>query len=164
MSARPEEAVQELRDGAQAPSGHASRFGWLRHAFAVDPPGPAEPTPEQREAVEWICRQIVDRRMSLPGLMALEVFRPLGFLSSQAMHFAQPAVWAIAPPSLVDGWQHVATYLEQRGAIEWIAQRVESLQAEADAANAARSRHRAEPPEPPDPSGPADAPAPPNTH
>jgi hypothetical protein len=38
---------------------------WLKHAFAVDPPGPAEPTPLQRAAAETICREIVRSRHRL---------------------------------------------------------------------------------------------------
>ena len=45
----------------------------LKHAFAVDEPGAAEPTPEQQPAVDWFCRQVSRRRLTVPGLVALEM-------------------------------------------------------------------------------------------
>ena len=66
-----------------------SKQGW-RHAFAVDPPGPAEPTVFQRPAVDWVCTQIAKRHLSTPGLIFLEMTRPLNWLSAQAMHYSKP--------------------------------------------------------------------------
>ena len=34
---------------------------WLKHAFAVDPPGPAEPTDEQRLAIDRVVEEVVRR-------------------------------------------------------------------------------------------------------
>ena len=55
-----------------------------------------QPTPEQQAPVEWFCRQVAKRRLATPGVIALEMSRPLNFLASQLMHFFSPAVWAIA--------------------------------------------------------------------
>ena len=44
-------------------------MNWLKHAFAVDPPGPAEPTDAQRVPVDKICREIVPRHMTTPALL-----------------------------------------------------------------------------------------------
>ncbi|MCA9286912.1 MAG: hypothetical protein KDA22_16940 [Phycisphaerales bacterium] len=106
------------------------RLDRIKHAFAVDPPGPAEPTPEQREAAEWVCAKIVERRLSTPGLMMLEMARPLNFLSAQMMHFVHPGVWAVAAQSTSAGWRHFAEFLERRGALEWMARRIEQMEAE----------------------------------
>lgn len=109
------------------------RLGWrttLRQAFAVDPSGPAEPTPEQREAVEWLCRKLAKRGLSTPALMLLEMSRPLNAVASAGMQAMQPAVWAIASGATTAHYEHLAAYLERRGSIEWMSKRVEELAAE----------------------------------
>ncbi len=57
----------------------------LRHAFAVDPPGPAEPTPGQQQIVDAFCRWVARRHLTTPGLIVLEMSRPLNWLSAQVM-------------------------------------------------------------------------------
>ncbi|MCP3905708.1 MAG: hypothetical protein GY715_18945 [Planctomycetes bacterium] len=102
----------------------------LRHAFHVDPPGPAEPTPQQQPAVDWFCQQIARRQLTTPGLIALEMGRPLNFIASQAMHFLSPGVWAVAPNRMYEGYKHFAEFLEHRGAMEYLEQRIEHFEAE----------------------------------
>jgi hypothetical protein len=102
----------------------------LKHAFAVDPPGPAEPTEGEREAVEWFCRQVAKRQLSTPGLIALEMSRPLNFLASQAMHFFAPGVWAVARQESYEGYKHFAAFLERRGSMEYLERRIEELERE----------------------------------
>ena len=101
---------------------------WLRHAFAVDKPGPAEPTPPQKEVVDKICRQIVKRHLSTPSLVFLEMSRPLNFIGSQVMHFFAPFVSAMTDSQ---GHRHFALFLEQRGSIDYICRRIEELEEEA---------------------------------
>lgn len=103
---------------------------WLKNAFAVDAPGPAEPTEAQREVVERVVRQIVKRHLTTPALLFLEMSRPLNFIGSQTMHFFKPFVAAIADAR---GYEHFATFLEQRGSIEHICRRLEAVEAEAAA-------------------------------
>ncbi len=102
----------------------------LRHAFAVDAPGPAEPTEQQKPGVEWVCRQIAKRHMTTPGLIGLEMVRPLNWIGAQVMHFASPGVWAIAPSHSYGSYMHFARFLEQRGSIEYMCRRIEELEAE----------------------------------
>ncbi len=102
----------------------------LKHAFAVDEPGPAEPTDAQRPAVEWICTQIAKRHLSTPGLIFFEMMRPLNYLGAQVMHFTRPGVWAIAPRRIYGGYIHFAEFLEQRGSLEYMCRRIEQLEAE----------------------------------
>lgn len=106
---------------------------WLKHAFAVDPPGPAEPTDEQRAAVDTICGEVVRRRMVLPALMALEMSRPLNYVGSQAIHFFTPIISALTD---ADAHRHVAEFLEKRGSVEYLCSRIEELEAERSAAKA----------------------------
>ena len=105
---------------------------WFKHAFAVDPPGAAEPTPEQAEVVEWLCKQIVKRHLTTPALAALEMSRPLNYIGSQTLHFFQPFVSAIQSKHGHEGYCQFATYLEKRGSIEYICHRIEELEDECE--------------------------------
>ncbi len=104
----------------------------LKHAFAVDPPGPSEPTPQQQPAVDWFCRQVAKRHLTTPGLIALEMSKPLNFLASQAMFFFAPGVWALARQQTYDGYRHFASFLERRGSLEYLVQRIEHFEEEYD--------------------------------
>jgi hypothetical protein len=112
---------------------------WLRHAFAVDAPGPAEPSEAQRAVVEGVCVQIVKRHLSTPAIAFLEMSRPMNFVGAQTMHFFQPFVAALAN---VEEYRHFAEFLEQRGSIGYICRRIEALEVAAE-------RREAGPDEPP---------------
>ena len=103
---------------------------WLKHAFAVEKPGPAEPTDSQRPAVERICREIVRRRLSTPALFGLELARPLNFVGAQSLHFFAPFISVFTDSH---GHREFAKYLERRGSIEFICRRIEELEREATA-------------------------------
>ena len=102
----------------------------LRHAFAVDPPGEAEPTEEQQAPVDWVCRQVARRRLTTAGLVTLELSRPLNFVASQAMIFVSPVIWAFARKLTYEQYQHFAAFLERRGSIDYLTRRIEQLEAE----------------------------------
>jgi hypothetical protein len=94
--------------------------GWraaLRHAFAIEPPGPAEPTPAQREALDPLLREIRRRGMAMPAGVFLESLHPLNGVGAQTMHFMQPFATAVLDPLR---YQALAEYLQRRGSIEWI--------------------------------------------
>ena len=112
----------------------------FRHAFAVDPPGAAEPTPEQQEPVDWICRQIAKRHLTTPAIAFLEMSRPLNYLSAQLGHFIAPSVWALARRLTYEQYKHFVTYLESRGSIEYIVRRVVHFEQEYEQAEAERRR------------------------
>jgi hypothetical protein len=101
---------------------------WLKHAFAVDPPGPAEPTTEQRQAVDAVCRQIVKRHLTTPTLLFLEMSRPLNYLGSQLLHFFAPVLSVLTSRQ---GHRHFAAFLEHRGSIDYLCRRIEELEAQA---------------------------------
>jgi hypothetical protein len=101
---------------------------WLRHAFAVEKPGPSEPTPQQKEVVDDVCRQIIKRHLTTPSLAFLEMSRPLNFIGSQVMHFFAPFVSALTDS---EGHRHFALFLEHRGSIDYIYRRIEELEEEA---------------------------------
>lgn len=102
----------------------------MRHAFAVDPPGAAVPTPEQAEVVDRICRQIVKRRLTTPGLLMLEVFRPLNYLGAQMGHVVAPGIWAIVREETHEAYCDFLRFLEQRGSMEYMGRRIEAIEAE----------------------------------
>ncbi|MBT8485426.1 MAG: hypothetical protein HKO59_01990 [Phycisphaerales bacterium] len=102
----------------------------IKHAFAVDPPGSATPTPEQQPAVDWVCKQVARRHLTMPGLIALEMSRPLNFMAAQTMHFFAPAVSALARHQTRDHYNHFAQFLEQRGSFLYLAERVEHFEEE----------------------------------
>jgi hypothetical protein len=100
----------------------------LRHAFAVDPPGEATPTPPQQEPVDRFCREVARRHLTTPAVIALEMSRPLNYLASQAMHFFSPGVWALARHQTYDQYRHFAAFLERRGSIDYLVRRVEHFE------------------------------------
>jgi hypothetical protein len=105
-------------------------MNWFKHAFHVDPPGPAEPTPDEQPAVEWVCRQVAKRHLTTPGLIGLEMSRPLNWLGAQAMHVFSPGVWAIVRQQTFENYQQFANFLERRGSIEYLCRRIEELEVE----------------------------------
>ena len=101
---------------------------WLKHAFAVEGPGPAEPTEAQRVIIEKLCREVVRRRMTTPALLMLETGRPLNYVSAQLLHFFQPMLSFLANAA---EYQAFTEFLEQRGSIDYIVARLETLNEEA---------------------------------
>ena len=100
---------------------------WLSRAFAVEPPGPTEPSDEQRAVVDRVCREVVRRQLVTPALMFLEMSRPLNYITAQTLHFFAPFVSIVAGGH---GHRHFAAFLEQRGSIEYMVRRIEELEAE----------------------------------
>ncbi|MBA3311975.1 MAG: hypothetical protein M3552_07780 [Planctomycetota bacterium] len=100
----------------------------FRHAFAVEKPGPAEPSPEQAALVDRVCREVVRRRLTTPALVALEMSRPLNFVTAQLIHFFDPLLRSFGD---VNAPREFATFLERRGSIDYLAKRIEELEAEA---------------------------------
>jgi hypothetical protein len=99
---------------------------WLKHAFAVDPQGAAEPNDAQRLVIDRLCAEVVRRRMTTPALLALEMGRPLNYVSAQLLHFFQPFLAIIADTA---DYEQLASFLEQRGSAEYIAMRLDALEA-----------------------------------
>jgi hypothetical protein len=102
----------------------------IRHAFAVDRPGPAEPTPPQREPVDWLCKLAARKSLTGPALVALELCRPLNWVFAQGMHFFRPGVWAVTPDRFFARYRSFAEFLEHRGSIEYMVRRVEQFEQE----------------------------------
>ena len=114
----------------------------LRHAFAVDPPGPVEPTPQEQEAVERFCQWFARRHWSTPSVVLLETIRPLNYVISQGMHFFAPGVSAIVRQPSYERYGQLAEFLERRGSIEYLARRIEQIEQD----HRAQERQRHDPP------------------
>lgn len=117
------------------PARRGSLADRMRHAFAVDPSGPATPTPEQQEPVDWFCRQVAMRHLTTPGIIALEMSRPLNWVGAQLLHCFGPGVWSIVQQQTYQHYKHFATFLEHRGSLEYMARRIEEFEAEFDRAS-----------------------------
>lgn len=104
-------------------------MSWIKHAFAVDPPGPAEPDDVQREVVDRLCREVVRKGMTTPALAFLEMSRPLNNVGSMTLHYFKPIVSAIFDTKHYDAF---ARFLEHRGSIEYICRRIEAVEEERD--------------------------------
>lgn len=100
----------------------------LKHAFAVEGADPPEPSAPEQDVADQLCRAIVDRRLTVPALMFLEMSRPLGFIGAQAIHFFTPLVSSVTDSQ---AHRHLATFLERRDAIEFLCSRIEELESQA---------------------------------
>jgi hypothetical protein len=89
----------------------------LRHAFAVEPAGPAVPTPEERAALDPLLSEIRRRGLAGPAALFLEGLTPLNGIGAQALHFMQPFATAVLDPVR---YATLTRYLERRGSIAWL--------------------------------------------
>ena len=110
----------------------AERRSWkqgLRHAFGVEAPSPVAPDEEDRARIDELLRRIVAREMTGPAVLLLESWRPMNGVTAQAMHALTPFVGLVADASV---WERLARYLQRRGSIPWILDRLEAMQAHRD--------------------------------
>ncbi len=94
----------------------------FKKAFAVDKPGEAEPSKHFAEIVEKVAKAVARRHMTTPALMALEMGRPLNFVAAQAIHFFRPIISVVLDTRDI---KEFATFLEQRGSVEYLCRRLE---------------------------------------
>jgi len=132
----------------------------IRHAFAVEKPGAAEPTERQREVIDLLCAAIVRRHMTTPAITMLEMSRPMNYLFANAMHVAQPAMAVLVrllrfagvgsgAGKKEDGddsgeggknpvgrrlheedWTAISSFLEKRGSFDYMCERIEYFEEE----------------------------------
>ncbi len=93
--------------------------GW-KHAFHVDDPDSINPTEEQKKVIDKLCRGIIRRGLTTPAIIGVEMGRPLNFIGSQTM---------LVP---TESWKAMAEFLEHRGSVDWIRNRIEELEQEMD--------------------------------
>jgi hypothetical protein len=104
--------------------------------MASEPPPLA---PEDLALLERLAARIVDLRLEVPAILALETSKPLALLASQAMIFFEPIAQALFPGP---DYRRLARLVEKREAMETLAtlieRRAEQMRAERRAARAAR--------------------------
>lgn len=105
-------------------------MNWLKHAFAIDSTTDAVPTASQEILIDRVCREVIRRGLSLPARMVLESSAPMHFLAGQTLRFMEPVLaTALDARELRD----FATFVERRGAVEYICRRLDQLQSNRDA-------------------------------
>jgi len=115
-------------------------LAWLKHAFAVEPADAFRPSEEEAALVNRLARVVVRRGLTAPALIALECSRNLNFLASQVLMFFAPMVQL-----LFDSREYTVftAFLERRGSIEYMCQRIEAIADELAAP--ARGSHASSP-------------------
>jgi len=114
----------------------------------------AKPEPlsaEDEALIDRLAVRVVELRMDLPAILALESGRPLGFLASQAMVFFEPFARSIFR---LPDYRRFATLIERRDTIEKLVTRIETRADEADRERRAakakdRERRKGAAPQPP---------------
>lgn len=87
-----------------------------------------ELTDEQRDAIlERIARAIVQRGMSAPAVLFLELNKPLSFVASQSLIVLTPF---LAPFVGIDNVHRYSRLLEKRENVERLIERIEQLEHE----------------------------------
>lgn len=99
---------------------------WLAHAFAVERAEDFSPSDEQQQIADHICQEIIRRDMVTLAILSLETCRPLNYIGSQAIHFFSPFLSILVDRT---AQKTFAEFLEQRGSIDWMCQRLETLSA-----------------------------------
>ena len=93
--------------------------------------------------LERLAARVVDLRLEVPAILALETGKPLSLLASQAMIFFEPIAQALFPGVQ---YRRYAALAEKRDAIESLITQIETCseraRAERRAAHAARQRPR----------------------
>lgn len=127
----------------------ASWLEKLRHAFAVPERGSLVVPEETRVLIDSVCRELVARQLADPALVLLEMSRPMNYVGAQALHALTPLLGVVARPQTIG---QLAEFLEQRGSVEYVCERIETLRTESrEAAGPSRAppASAAPPPTPP---------------
>jgi len=86
-----------------------------------DPEKP--PLPEEEDAVlEKLAKKVVEWRMAVPAIIALESVKPLNFIGSQAMVFFEPIIQAVFN---IKDYDTFRIALEKRETIEILLLKIE---------------------------------------
>ncbi len=89
--------------------------------MAADP-APLEPA--DLELLERLARRVVELRLEVPAILALESARPLSVIAGQALVFFQPFVTGLF--ALPD-YERLAALLQRRDALDLLVERLEAL-------------------------------------
>ena len=112
--------------------------GW-KHAFYIEDQDSINPTEVQKNAIDKLCRGIIRRGLVTPAIIGVEMGRPLNYIGSQTMHFFTPLITAFVP---TESWNAMAEFLEHRGSVDWIRNRIEELENEIDSESKANENKK----------------------
>ncbi len=84
-------------------------------------------TDDQRMVLEKIAKKVVEWRMAVPAIMALETAKPLSFIGSQVLVFFEPIVQSIFSMKYYDTFREL---MEDRQNVERLLQLIEKFDAE----------------------------------
>lgn len=79
--------------------------------------------PEDRALLERVAERVVELRLEVPAVLALESSRPLTLLAGQAMVFFEPIVQALFH---LPDYQRFAALVQRRGALEALTEMIEA--------------------------------------
>lgn len=96
----------------------------IKHAFAVDSEHIPSPNSVVSESIDEICSFLIKKRLEVPVEFAIESSKPLGFISSQAMHMLTPLASILLN---VERWRQLALYLEHRRAPDYFLNRIATM-------------------------------------
>jgi hypothetical protein len=102
---------------------------WLKHAFAIDPPGPAETSPDEQRVIQRLVREIDRRGLTAPAILFLESSRPLNYITSQFLVFIGPIARVIFDTA---AYNTFTNFLMRRGSIETLCRAIEDRAAGVD--------------------------------
>ena len=99
------------------------------------PMAPSPPLPPEDQALlERVAARVVQTRLEVPALLAIESSKPVSLLASQAMIFFEPLIQVFLPGGEV---RRFAALMERRETLETLAQLIEAR------SDAAREERRA---------------------
>ena len=98
-------------------------MGWWGHAFAVPTEREFAPSVAEQALAGRLAEELNRRGMTLPAVVLLEAFRPLGSLAAQGLRFSHPWFAAILQ---ADGLKQLAGLLERPGAVDWLIDRLQA--------------------------------------
>jgi hypothetical protein len=84
----------------------------------------SELSEEEREMLDSLADGIVSRRLTAAALFFLESMKPLGFVTSQVMHFFRPIIQVVWTSPV--RYDQISRVLERRGSIELLLRRLEA--------------------------------------
>lgn len=86
---------------------------------------------DESALVENLSREIVDRRLTIPALVALELGRPLNAISAEAIDFLIPASGTQAgepEPKNPTRLEILTRFLKRPDSLQYLSERIETLE------------------------------------
>ena len=79
----------------------------------------------ETKAADELAARVVRHGLTVPAVLFLESVKPLNMVGAQTLHFVSPMLGPLMPGWRVDEF---AQFLEDRGSIEYLLRRIETLE------------------------------------